>query len=68
MTCRLPFVALMLSLACAATTAFAQAGKGKANDWLVSKTPPEKQAPPRMISAAESDTPAPGPPAMPETV
>lgn len=67
MTFRLPLAALMLWLACAATTAFAQAGKGKADDWLVSKTPPEKQAPPRMISAAESDTPAPGPPGMPET-
>ena len=67
MTFRLPLVALMLWLACAATPVFAQTGKGKADDWLVSKTPPEKQAPPRMISAAESDTPAPGPPAMPET-
>jgi len=54
-------------LAVSSDRALAQAGRGQADDWLVTKTPPVNEAPPKAISASEASLPAPGPPALPES-
>jgi len=45
----------------------AQEGRGKPDDWFVTKTPPKSQAPPQQISSSELIPILPGPPAVPES-
>jgi len=59
---------LLAILVLLSTTAgvFAQAGRGKPDDWFVTKTPPKATVPPKQISSSEL-IPLPNAPAVPES-
>jgi hypothetical protein len=45
----------------------AQDGRGRPDDWFVTKTPPKSSVPPKQISSSELIPILPGPPAVPES-
>jgi hypothetical protein len=59
-------VSFLIVLA-AGSCVHAQDGRGKPDDWFVTKTPPKVEAPPKQISSSELIPILPGPPAVPES-
>jgi hypothetical protein len=54
-------------LFCGGALLYAQDGRGRPDDWFVTKTPPKASVPPKQISSSELIPILPGPPAVPES-